>query len=153
MLLALLFPNFTDGSLDLEQVTGFRREKLFYAALCLLFVLLLRQNALCVVHSLIVLLFPATCTLVILSSGEYEKSKFWLRYWVVYALMTTLSRTFKRSNHDTSDLSWMEVIFFILCLIPGTFLLEFVFTFITPIFNAVIRKIEEYNYHLACYLS
>ncbi|KIH55290.1 hypothetical protein ANCDUO_14557, partial [Ancylostoma duodenale] len=81
---------------ELEHITGLRREKLFYAASCLLFVLLLRQNALSVVHSLIVLLFPATCTLVILSSGEYEKSQFWLRYWVVYALMTTLSRTFKR---------------------------------------------------------
>ncbi|ETN70838.1 hypothetical protein NECAME_14504 [Necator americanus] len=134
-------------------MSGFRREQIFYVTLCTFCVLFIRQNALLIVHSLTVLLFPAACTLILLSNGEPEKSRFWLRYWVVYALMTTLSRLLRRSNYETSDISWMEVIFSILCLIPGTFLLDFVFTFIIPLFSAVMNKIEEYNYHLACYLN
>ncbi|CAJ0598568.1 unnamed protein product [Cylicocyclus nassatus] len=139
---------------ELEHATGIRRERIVYVTFLVIFALLIYQNALTILHSLIVLIFPAACTLMLLSTEDVANAQFWLRYWTVYALVTVFSRILlKRTNHENGDVSWLELIFFMICLIPGTFLLDFVFTFIMPFFNAMKAKIEEYNFQLACYLN
>ncbi|VDL83577.1 unnamed protein product [Nippostrongylus brasiliensis] len=81
---------------ELETITGFRREHLFYALCAIFCYLLIQGNSLPVVYSLVVLVFPAVCTLLALNDQQLEGAIFWLKYWVVYAMITTLGRVVKR---------------------------------------------------------
>ncbi|PIO68031.1 hypothetical protein TELCIR_10198, partial [Teladorsagia circumcincta] len=80
----------------LEKVSGLRREYFFYGVCFLVFLVILRQDPLVVVHSLVVLICPAVCTMLVLSEERLDGARFWLEYWIVYAVMTTLGRAFKR---------------------------------------------------------
>ncbi|KAK6011668.1 hypothetical protein OSTOST_23239 [Ostertagia ostertagi] len=131
----------------LERASGLRREYFFYGICFFIFLVILRHDPLVVVHTLVVLICPAVCTMLVLSEERLEGARFWLEYWIVYAVMTTLGRAFKRQTAEYHDMSWMEVIFFTACLIPATYLTDFVFGCIMPIFHKIRHKFEEYNYH------
>ncbi|KAK6019478.1 hypothetical protein OSTOST_14884, partial [Ostertagia ostertagi] len=81
---------------ELERIAGIRREHLFYGICFVVFLAILRQNPLVVIHSVVVLGFPAVCTIVVLDDGHLEGARFWMEYWIVYALITSLGRAFKR---------------------------------------------------------
>ncbi|KAK5971735.1 hypothetical protein GCK32_013105 [Trichostrongylus colubriformis] len=132
----------------LEKFSGVRREYFFYGMCFIIFIATLCQDPLTVVHSLVVLIWPAMCTMWVLNDARVEAgARFWLQYWIVYAIITSLGRAFKRSSEDSNDLSWMEIIFFTACLIPATYLSDFVLACILPIFNKIRTKFDEYNYH------
>ncbi|WKX98675.1 hypothetical protein Q1695_013956 [Nippostrongylus brasiliensis] len=118
---------------ELETITGFRREHLFYALCAIFCYLLIQGNSLPVVYSLVVLVFPAVCTLLALNDQQLEGAIFWLKYWVVYAMITTLGKVVKRPPPESNDLSWMEIVFFAVCLIPSTYLVDIMISSISPI--------------------
>uniref|UniRef100_A0A7I4YF56 Transmembrane protein n=1 Tax=Haemonchus contortus TaxID=6289 RepID=A0A7I4YF56_HAECO len=132
---------------ELEQIVGIRREHLFCGA-CLVFIAaVLRQNPLVVMHSLAVLAFPAICTIVVLEDENMEGAKFWMKYWIVYGLTTSIGRAFKRSSTENHDITWLDVIFFTACLLSSTYLVDAIVAFIMPLVHNLRVKFEEYNYH------
>ncbi|WKX98674.1 hypothetical protein Q1695_013956 [Nippostrongylus brasiliensis] len=132
---------------ELETITGFRREHLFYALCAIFCYLLIQGNSLPVVYSLVVLVFPAVCTLLALNDQQLEGAIFWLKYWVVYAMITTLGKVVKRPPPESNDLSWMEIVFFAVCLIPSTYLVDIMISSISPILVSLQEKFEQYNFH------
>ncbi|KAK5974767.1 hypothetical protein GCK32_021674, partial [Trichostrongylus colubriformis] len=93
-----------------------------------------------------VLIFPAACTIVALDDEQLEVARFWMEYWIAYGVITTLGRAVRRHATDSSEMSWVEVMFFSACLIPATFLVDIVISCVRPAFNNVRLKFEEYNY-------
>ncbi|KAK6046689.1 hypothetical protein COOONC_15806, partial [Cooperia oncophora] len=89
-----------------------------------------------------VLLCPAVCTILVLSDERLDGARFWLEYWIVYAVITSLGRAFKRPSEDNNDLSWMEVVFFTACLIPATYLTDFVIACIMPLIQQNTTQIR-----------
>uniref|UniRef100_A0A7I4Y7N6 Transmembrane protein n=1 Tax=Haemonchus contortus TaxID=6289 RepID=A0A7I4Y7N6_HAECO len=129
-----------------ETISGLRREHFFYGMCFALFVMVVRQDPLAIMHSFVVLIGPAICTVLVLNDEQLEGARYWLQYWIVYAVITLLGRIFKRPPDDYSDLSWMEVIFFAACLIPASYLPDFIIACIMPLFNKAKLTFDEYNY-------
>ncbi|KAK6049016.1 hypothetical protein COOONC_13479 [Cooperia oncophora] len=63
----------------------------------IIFLIILRRDPLAVVYCSVVLLCPAVCTILVLSDERLDGARFWLEYWIVYAVITSLGRAFKRS--------------------------------------------------------
>ncbi|KJH53441.1 hypothetical protein DICVIV_00379 [Dictyocaulus viviparus] len=132
---------------ELERVTKLRRENLFYGMWCVGLALIIHNDSLTTLYCMLVLVFPAICSIIVLSSEDMHGVQFWLQYWTVYGMITSIGKSLKRSSHEASDTSWIEIVFFAACLLPGTYLLDFIFSCITPVFNTLRLKFEEYNYH------
>ncbi|KAE9416267.1 hypothetical protein Angca_000914 [Angiostrongylus cantonensis] len=130
---------------ELEKITTLRREYLFYGMCCAVSALFFRNDLLTLLYCVVALVLPAICTIVALSTENLEGARFWLEYWAIYGLITSVGKTLK--SHGTNDTSWIEVVFFAACLLPGTCLINVVFSCIMPTFNNLRLKFEEYNYY------
>ncbi|VDO86231.1 unnamed protein product [Haemonchus placei] len=83
-----------------ETISGLRREHFFYGMCFALFVMVVRQDPLAIMHSFVVLIGPAICTVLVLNDEQLEGARYWLQYWIVYAVITTLGRISKRFDLD-----------------------------------------------------
>ncbi|VDM53999.1 unnamed protein product [Angiostrongylus costaricensis] len=83
---------------ELERITTLRREYLFYAMCCAVSALLFRNDLLTLLYCVVALVFPAICTIVVLSTENLEGARLWLEYWAIYGLITSVGKTLKREH-------------------------------------------------------